>query len=265
MPLFGREMKLDGILSQIADRLTSCARNGSLRASPTSQQEAPHGSTLRSLAAHHPLSSHRVYRQLYHAHAAAVPQRGLPEDRRRESPSCASCRGPHPWALRLSILHPAGDEIARDDREIQAGTGRNDYGIPQRSARAAEISRNVVCLLPADQLLRGLPDCPHGRAGRVLPGSVSSGRDGRVPRLWFRDDEQRHLERPDLELHHQRSNRWLGVCATYRRNLRLALAALEEFTTEGTGTQGNSPVYLCVPCGDLAINSAATPASEPEC
>src|SRR5206468_4880479 len=126
----GCGMKLDGILNQIAARLTSCAQNGSLATFLRSRQEVLHGSTLRSLAAHHPLSSHRVYRQLDHAHAAAIPQRGLPEGRRGENPACPSRRWPHAWTLRFSILHAPRDEIARYDREIQAGTGRNDYRVP---------------------------------------------------------------------------------------------------------------------------------------
>ena len=62
----------------------------------------------------------------------------------------------------------------------------------------------------------------------------------------FGDCEQRHLERPDLELHHQRSTRWLGVCATHRRNVRLALAALG-LPQRGTGSHSGFPLCSSVP------------------
>ncbi len=65
------------------------------------------------------------------------------------------------------------------------------------------------------------------RAAHALSRSLPHRRHRRIPGLWSGHDKQCHLERTNLELHHQRSNRRPGLCPANGGNVRLALATIE--------------------------------------
>src|SRR5579871_4287400 len=226
---------LTGIARHRSTNLLTVARlNGSLPETPMScscvSEEAPHGFSLRSLAADGALGGHRFRREFHHAHGAPLSPQRLPETaRRRKGPSRPPRRRSQTWALHLSPCHSSGNEVSGDDRQIQPGTSWDDDHLSQWAARPAEVSWIVVRLLPADLVFRRVSHRAYSRVGNVLSRSFSRGGNRRFPGLRTGNHEQRNLERPALELCPQRSDRRPGLRTANGGNVRLAVAKISSY------------------------------------
>src|SRR5712691_4862429 len=190
-------------------------------------QEAAYGFPLCSLASDCSVRRHRLRRQLYHVHAAAVPPQRLPQASRRGQ---ASRRFARRWfdarPLSFPFLYPQRDEVARRDRKIQARTRGYADRVSQWSTRHAQVPRDVVCLLPHHRFLRRLSHRSHRRARRSLSRRLPRSGHCGVPRLRPGTSEQRHLEGPALGNDPEGSHRRPHLRFANRRHLWLALAPL---------------------------------------
>jgi hypothetical protein len=157
------------------------------------------------VAADRAFGGHRVHRQLHSAHGPAAASQRLPEAARRRQDHGRLARRRRP-ARQLpfpALRESQGNEHARNDGQAEGRPGRPAQRDPQRPARHGQVPRRVVHVVSGDGRLRRLPHRTHGRPRRALPGGVSRGGHGGLPRLCRRANQRLHLEGSALEHHLQ--------------------------------------------------------------
>src|SRR6266550_1510067 len=161
-------------------------------------KEVAHGSSRFSLAADSAIGGHRLCCQLHLAHAPEVPSKRLPPaSRRGQDPRRAAPRGSEKRSLYFSFLHAQGYEVARLDREVQAGAGRFPEHPSQWAACPAEVPDPVVRILSGHRRVRRLYRGIHSSGRCALSDRVSYHRYCGVPGIRFGKPEQWHLEGSD--------------------------------------------------------------------
>ena len=124
------------------------------------------------------------------------------------------------------VHHAQRDEVTGDGGKIQARARGHDDRAFQRPSGDAEVSGDVVCLLPDHQLLRSVSDGTYCRARSYVSGGLSYGRYCGFYGLWTGKPEQQHLEGSALGNDREGSHRRTCLRLADGGNLRLALAAV---------------------------------------